>query len=117
VGPATINTGISCGTVLTPVTFPNNIVYANVVSSGGKQIGGSSNCSVAYSNVGPDAVAGTGVINSDPLFVNPATANFHLMPSSPAKDMADPGATLDTDIDGDARPQGAARDMGADEIK
>ena len=117
VGPGTVNTGISCGTVLTPLTFANNIIYGNIVSSGGKQIGGSANCIVAHSDVGPDAATGTGVINVDPLFVGAATGNFHLMPTSPAKDVADPASTLDTDIDGDARPQGPARDMGADEVK
>ncbi len=37
------------------------------------------------------------------------------MTSSSAKDAADPTATFAVDIDGDARPRGAARDIGADE--
>jgi hypothetical protein len=115
-GPAGVNLGIACGTVLTPLTFTNNIIYANIVSGGGKQIAGM-NCSTAYSDIGPDAASGTGNINADPMFVNPALSNFHLMSGSPAKDAADPAATLSVDFDGDGRPQGAQRDIGADEVK
>lgn len=115
-GPATINTGVTCGTVLMPLTFSNNIIYGNIVSGSGAQVGGSASCSTAYSDIGPDAVMGLGNINLDPMFVSSAQNNFHLMGSSPAKDTADPAATLADDIDGNARPQGPRRDMGADEI-
>ena len=50
--------------------------------------------------------------------MNPVAGNqgdYHLQSSSPCIDAADPAATLDVDIDGDIRPQGAAHDMGADE--
>jgi len=70
----------------------------------------------AYSDVGPQAVSGTGNINVDPQFVDAASRNVHLMTASPAKDVADSAATLAVDIDGDLRPQGTARDMGADEV-
>jgi hypothetical protein len=116
-GPATINTGVACGTVLTPLTFSSDIIYANIVSGGGVQVGGSPNCATAYSDVGPDAQAGPGNLNMDPMFVSPPQNNFHLMSASPAKDVADPAATLAADFDGDVRPQGTRRDMGADEIK
>lgn len=42
--------------------------------------------------------------------------SHHLKTASPVKDLADPSATLPVDIDGDTRPQGPRRDMGADEI-
>jgi len=61
--------------------------------------------------------AGAGNRSIDPLFVDPAHDNFHLQIASPVRDAADPAATLAVDIDGDARPQGPGRDMGADEIK
>ncbi|HEY4178426.1 MAG TPA: right-handed parallel beta-helix repeat-containing protein [Kofleriaceae bacterium] len=115
-GPATVNTGINCGTVTVPLVFSNNIVYANLVAGGGKQLGGSVNCTATYSDVGPDTTAGTGNVNSDPLFVDVNAANYHITSSSPAKDSADSAATLDIDFDGDSRPQGPARDMGADEV-
>lgn len=110
-------TGVTCVLVNQPVTFSNNIVYANQVSGAGTQVGGGGMCSFAYSDIGPDPSSGTGNINADPKFVNANQGDYHLMASSPCKDVADPAATLDVDIDGDARPQGSRRDMGADEQK
>lgn len=119
-GPTGVDLGISCGTVLVPVTVSNNIVYDNTVSGVGKQVSGAtSNCFTTYSDVGPDPATGTGNLNLAPMFVDPARGNFHLTASSPAKDAADPGATLGNDFDGDVRPQprGGRRDMGADEVR
>jgi hypothetical protein len=115
-GNASVNSGVNCSTVVIPVIFNSNIIFGNTVTGGGKQLGGSAMCTANYSDVG-DLIAGTGNINADPLFVNAALNNFHLMPTSPAKDAADPAATLTEDFDGDARPQGSRRDMGADEIR
>ena len=114
-GAAGTTTGVVCTLVTQPITFSNNIVFDNQIGAARTQVGGV-NCSWTYSNIGPDGVAGVGNINMDPLFVNPAQNNFHLTSASPAKDAADPAATLAVDIDGDARPQGVARDMGADEL-
>ena len=115
-GNMSVNSGINCSTVVAPVSFNSNIIYGNVVSAGGKQLGGSAMCTAIHSDVGPDPSAGTGNINMDPMFVN-LQNNFHLMSTSPAKDVADPAATIAEDIDGDLRPQGLRSDMGADEIK
>ncbi len=115
-GSTGATTGVVCALVTQAVTFSNNIVYGNQVSSGGTQVGGT-NCSWTYSDVGPDTVAGAGNIAADPTFVNVAQNNFHLMGTSPAKDVADPNATLAIDLDGDVRPQGSGRDMGADEYR
>ena len=109
--------GISCQTVGVPLSFKNNIVYANKVSSGGTQVGGSSMCQHTYSDIGPDTASGIGNINADPQFVNVAQLNIHIQATSPAKDAADPAATITTDIDNDVRPQGPGRDIGADEYK
>ncbi|MEJ7599243.1 MAG: choice-of-anchor Q domain-containing protein [Kofleriaceae bacterium] len=115
-GTSTVNSGVNCGIVGAAIIFTNNIIYGNTVSGGGKQVGGSTNCSATYSNIGPDATPGPGNINLDPLFTNAAQGNFHITPASPAKNAADPAATLAVDVDGEARPQGSARDIGADEI-
>jgi hypothetical protein len=118
-GPAGIDLGIACGTVLTPLTFSNNIIYGNATSAGGRQISASVNCATSYSDIGPDPAAGNGNINADPMFVDATQGNLHLRVSSPAEDAADPSATLGNDFDGDARPapHGGRSDMGADEIR
>ena len=116
-GPATLNTGVLCGTVVVPLLFDSNIIYGNLVSGGGTQIGGSAMCSTTYSDIGPDSSSGVGNINADPAFVNVAQSNYHITGGSPCKDTADTVSTVIVDIDGDVRPQGARRDMGADEYK
>jgi hypothetical protein len=108
--------GVVCTLVSQPVTFSNNIVYANQVGGTRTQVGGAM-CSWSYSDVGPNTIAGTGNINADPLFANPTQGDFHLMPTSPARDAANPAATINVDFDGDARPQATRSDMGADEIR
>ncbi len=51
---------------------------------------------------------------TDPEFVSLATRDFHLLPTSPAVDAATPGEiTTGHDIEGVARPQGSAPDLGA----
>lgn len=116
-GPTGLDTGVLCGTVLVPLSFDSDIVYGNIVAGVGTQIGGNAMCTTKYSDVGPDAAVGTGNINADPLFVNVAQSNYHIAATSPCKDAADPAASLTTDIDGDTRPQGGLRDIGADEYK
>jgi hypothetical protein len=112
-----VNTGVNCTTIGTLLTFNSNIIYGNAVNGGGQQLGGSTMCVASYSDVGPDPAPGATNINMPPMFVNAAQGNFHLASTSPAKDAADPAATLPDDIDGDIRPQGPRRDMGADEIR
>lgn len=66
-----------------------------------------------------DTAAPTGNDNAAGIasFVNSAAGDYHLMPGSPGINVANPTATLPTDIDGDARPQGGRHDMGADEAE
>ncbi|MBI3785776.1 MAG: right-handed parallel beta-helix repeat-containing protein [Deltaproteobacteria bacterium] len=58
-------------------------------------------------------------LSSDPQFVSPATANFHLRSTSPAVNAGDPAFTPglgETDFDGASRLVGGRVDVGADEI-
>jgi hypothetical protein len=54
----------------------------------------------------------------DPQFIDPATTNFRLMPSSPAAGKGTSAAMVGIDGDGEDRPQpaGSNPDPGADEI-
>jgi len=58
---------------------------------------------------------GTNQIGADPKFVNTSSYDFHLQSGSPAIDSGITLAAVTTDIDGIARPQGTALDLGARE--
>jgi hypothetical protein len=90
-------------------------------------LGGGTNGSFIWKNVTyttfADYQAGSGndlhgMAGVDPLFVNLATPDLHLQSNSPAIDR---GFNLSqsgtTDIDGQVRIQGAAIDLGADEVR
>ncbi|MHC4911989.1 MAG: choice-of-anchor Q domain-containing protein [Planctomycetota bacterium] len=62
---------------------------------------------------------GPGNIDADPLFVNAAGGDYHLLEESPCIDAGDPAFVTgpdETDIDGEPRISGAKIDMGADEL-
>jgi hypothetical protein len=75
------------------------------------------NCTWNDSDIGQPLATGTGNLDVDPVFVGSAENNFHLQSVSPARNAADPAATLAVDFDGDARPQEGRSDLGADEVK
>jgi parallel beta helix pectate lyase-like protein/pectate lyase-like protein len=57
------------------------------------------------------------IAGRDPLFVDPASRNFHLQAASPAIDAGLVMAEVNADADGIARPFGAAPDIGAYEYR
>ena len=66
----------------------------------------------------PGGSTGTGNINTDPLFVDPVAADYHLSINSPCINVGDPCYSLalgQTDIDGDPRIMNYRIDIGADE--
>jgi hypothetical protein len=68
-------------------------------------------CKIVGSLVDFTAPPDAGNLEGDPELLD---GGFHIAPTSPALDQAI-GGTLGDDIDGEVRPQGAARDLGADE--
>jgi predicted outer membrane repeat protein len=92
-------------------SLTNCILWGN---AGGEIIGVAT---VAYSDV-QGGYAGTGNLNADPSFVSAVNGDFRLRAGSPCLDAASaavPGLSA-TDLDGVARIQGSAPDMGAYEF-
>ena len=56
-----------------------------------------------------------GNIADDPMFINSASGDLHLLPSSPCIDSGTAIFDMPDDFDGDARYYGSGYDMGADE--
>jgi hypothetical protein len=103
--------GINC---TGPITLSNNIVTGNKATP---------MCAFEYSLFDPGtAIAATNLVG-DPAFrnilVDEATSPtfYRIAGASAALDKANAAATIAVDIDGDVRPQGAGRDLGADELK
>jgi len=96
--------------------------------------GGSANVNLSYSDIdlihkldtttSPGSGAtnvGPGMIDSDPLFTNPAAGDFSLKPGSPAIDAGDPAGLVAgdsaTDMLGAPRISNGRQDMGALEVQ
>jgi|GEM_PF-1256140 len=90
---APIGKEIWVGDILDPSTL--TIKYSDV--EGGQTL--------AYVDTGCTLDWGLGMIDADPLFVNPINGDFHLQAGSPCIDTGDPNSPLD--------PDGTRADMGA----
>jgi len=93
--------------------FTNCIIYHNTATSNPSLNGAGS---VTYSDI-EGGFTGTGNIDTDPLFVDTLTADYHLTWGSPCIDTGDPdldgdGNTWESDPD-DQDPDGTRMDMGA----
>jgi len=64
-----------------------------------------------------DEIRGTDYVEGNPLFVNAASADFHLRENSPAIDAGSAAGAPSTDYDGNARPRGGGVDIGAYEFQ
>ena len=121
------NTSVSGGGIFCYLSDPvitNSIFYDNVADYGPQMLlSVTSAPTVSYSDVEGGSAAvyvepgctlnwGSGNINSDPLFR--AEENEHLAANSPCVN-AGTDASVTSDIDGHARPQSSAADMGCDE--
>ena len=102
-------------------TIINNIVAFNATGiEAGAQVSGTLDYNDVWGNTDqnydlPGALQpGPHSIESDPLFVNPAADDFHILAGSPCVD-AGTDAGVSRDFDGDLRPIGSGADIGADE--
>ncbi|MFH1999049.1 MAG: right-handed parallel beta-helix repeat-containing protein [Planctomycetota bacterium] len=121
--------GFFCDNAST-LTLGNTIFWDNHSPSGPEiWIGGDSAFTAEYSNCmgGENSVEvhagsltwGSGMIDSDPLFIRPEKGDFHLTHPSPCRDSGDLNPhepLLMTDFENDPRAAGALADMGADEF-
>lgn len=92
-----------------PQRIANNILWG----AGAEQVT-VMNCDLEF-NLSNEGLSGSGNVNGNPTFVS--GTDYHLMATSDGVDDADPDATLGVDADGDLRPQGGRRDIGADEVR
>jgi parallel beta-helix repeat protein len=110
--------GIRCDGAAT--TYRNNIFFNNGTNMARQQVSG---CAVAHSVFWPhDPPSGAGNVKADPLFADPATNDFHIGSSSPARRAADPNRArtspaviVTDDFDGQPRAASGQADIGADE--
>jgi hypothetical protein len=124
----------------TMITAENDIIWGNTATEAGDdmylyQNGSSAEVAATHSDIGdvaydslfPGTYTDDGTnMNVDPVFINPAMGNYRINSDSPCRDKGastilalsavEPSVT-DTDFEGDARPQDAGNDIGADEYK
>jgi hypothetical protein len=102
------------GATADTLTMNNSVVAGN---SGGTDLAGFASKTVSFSDACP-LVAGSGNFCSDPLLLGAATGDVHQTAASPTLDKGSNSlvpADLTSDFEGDARIQGSAVDIGADE--
>jgi len=99
------------------IEMSNNLILATGSEAyfSGDTTGISGSNNLLFGGTGAAAFL-TATVSSDPLLVAPASHDFHLGAQSPAVDHGVSEAAVTTDFDGNARPQGAAFDIGAYEL-
>jgi hypothetical protein len=96
---------------------PSSVVKNNSISASGRYMWTNSSPTTGNNAVPGSLTLKSGDIRiADPMYVDPATRNFHLKSGSP---LIDKGANLGytADFDGTPIPQGSAPDIGAFEYK
>ena len=111
------NNGINDGNARGVVCDAQSVAFDSVLLNGNSnsQTSGSG-CTFQYSNFWPDSTFPAGTGNVGHMVTFKSATDYHLVANSPMKDIANPGSSVLDDIDGNSRPQGAIRDIGADEL-
>jgi Right handed beta helix region len=111
-GGATVG-GVRCD--VTGLALANNIIARNDISRNVNAT--NANVLAAGACTYPSSIRDVSV--SGLLFAEPEQApyNYHLLVGSSAIDQSTTTSTVTVDADGDTRPQGAQKDIGADEYK
>ncbi len=89
--------------------FSTSGSYSNVTVESNLTTGGV----ITASNPGGSVQVSGNYDNTDALLVSPSNNDFHLQSTSPAIDRGLTAPQVTTDLEGTARPQGAAYDVGA----
>lgn len=93
----------------------NSIIFFNTASNSPNYVTGMTN--IKYSCTMP-LPSGSGNLTNDPMFVNPATGDFHLQSNSPCINSGrNSYAPMGPDLDGNPRIAGRTVDMGAYEFQ
>lgn len=99
----------------------NNIIAFNTTGVQAEAAFTLANHNLYFGNTNGDvpgqSASGAGDVSADPRIVRDQFGNYQIQPSSPARNAGSnaPVATVDTDIDGQARIQQSTVDIGADE--
>jgi len=75
-----------------------------------------SNISNVSATLGAIYRSGMGMLNTDPLYIDPTAGNYHLQASSPMIDVGINTGVPQIDFEGDPRMVGTGVDIGADEV-
>ena len=97
------------------VEFKNCILWGDTTSGGGNEIFISKLSKpplVTWTNIQDSGYSGSGIISSNPKFVNAAASDVHLQSSSPCIDTGTAGGAPADDLDSYERPFGSGFDMG-----
>ena len=112
------NTALSNGSVvhnIGTIGFRSCILWNN--TPGSNPISSINSAGRLYTDIQFFSGSGSGNINLDPQFVDPANGDFHLQPTSPCINAGEPtlSAPIIFDLDGDDRVQQCRVDIGMDE--
>jgi hypothetical protein len=103
--------GVTCDIV--GFTGPNNLFARNFVNNSATAANSNYIGACTYpTSVNATAITGLNFLSADNI-----PYDYHLGAGSTAIDQAVTAMSIDDDVDGDHRPQGAAKDQGADEYK